>query len=281
MKLPPLLVAFVATALVVPLHAEHDGKLQVLLVGDSTTEARIPKQHQPKGPHFEDVIRILMAGEKDMPPCNVINSGVSGEFIRRLLDSKRYERDIQKLPGLDYIFIRYGINDQAKRENFTENFPKDYQELIGLLKKDHPAAQIIIMTIIPYGNLEKNQQVNALNEKVAKEAGLPLFDIFPRYLAELKKGENMLNYRRISLDKIPPQYLEIVKPFTFENPPRVEVLDNQFDAILGHIPAWYADRHPNPAGYNVIADETAKYLTKMIREKKGATTPAPAAAKAP
>jgi hypothetical protein len=29
----------------------------------------------------------------------------------------------------------------------------------------------------------------------------------------------------------------------------------------------------------VIADETAKYLTKMIREKKG--TPAPAAAKAP
>jgi lysophospholipase L1-like esterase len=89
----------------------------------------------------------------------------------------------------------------------------------------------------------------------------------------------MLNYRRISLDKIPPQYLEIVKPFTFENPPRVEVLDNQYDAILGHIPAWYADRHPNAAGYNVIADETAKYLTKIIREKKG--LPVPAAAKAP
>jgi lysophospholipase L1-like esterase len=279
MKLRSLLVAFAtAVALSMPLHAEHDGKLQVLLIGDSTTEARIPKQHQPKGPHFEDVIRILMAGEKDMPPCNVINSGVSGEFIRRLIDSKRYEKQIQKLPGVDYIFIRYGINEQAKRENFTENFPRDYHELIGLLKKDHPAAQIIIMTIIPYGNLEKNQQVNALNEKVAKEAGLPLFDIFPRYLAELKKGENMLNYRRISLDKIPPQYLDIVKPFTFENPPRVEVLDNQLDAILGHIPAWYADRHPNAAGYNVIADETAKYLTKMIREKKGTT---PAAAKTP
>ncbi|RBP47299.1 lysophospholipase L1-like esterase [Roseimicrobium gellanilyticum] len=279
MKLLPLLAALTVSALLTPLHAEHNGKLQVLLLGDSTTEARIPKQHQPKGPHFEDIIRILMAGEKDMPPCNVINSGVSGEFIRRLLDSKRYERDVQKLPGLDYIFIRYGINDQNKRENFTENFTKDYQELLALLKKDHPKAQIIIMTIIPYGNLEKNQQVNALNEKVAKDAGLPLFDIFPRYLAELKKGENMLNYRRISLDKIPPQYLDIVKPFTFENPPRVEVLDNQLDAILGHIPAWYADRHPNAAGYNVIADETAKYLTKMIREKKGAA--APATAKAP
>ncbi|MEZ0273265.1 MAG: SGNH/GDSL hydrolase family protein, partial [Roseimicrobium sp.] len=251
MRLLPLLTTLLAFALLQPLRAEHDGKLQVLLIGDSTTEARIPKQHQPKGPHFEDVIRILMAAEKDMPPCKVINSGVSGEFIRRLLDTKRYERDIQKLPGLDYIFIRYGINDQAKRENFVENFPKDYHELIALLKKDHPAAQIIIMTIIPYGNLEKNKEVNALNEKVAKDEGLPLFDIFPRYLAELKKGENMLNYRRISLDKIPPQYLELVKPFTFENPPRVEVLDNQLDAVLGHIYGWYADRHPNPAGYNV------------------------------
>ena len=276
MKLLPLLLAFAASIVAHPLHAEHDGKLQVLLLGDSTTEAKIPKQLQPKGPHFEDVIRILMAAEKDMPPCNVINSGVSGEFIRRLIDSKRYEKQVQKLPGLDYIFIRYGINDQAKRENFTENFPKDYQELLGLLKRDHPKAQIIIMSIIPFGNLEKNREVNVLNEKIAKEAGLPLFDIFPRYVAELKKGENMLNYRRISLDKIPAQYLDIVKPFTFQNPPGVVVLDNQLDAILGHIPTWYSDRHPNAAGYNVIVDETAKYLTKVIREKKGAAAPAAA-----
>jgi len=29
-----------------------------------------------------------------------------------------------------------------------------------------------------------------------------------------------------------------------------------------------SDRHPNLAGYNVIADETAKYLTKLLRVKK-------------
>ena len=28
------------------------------------------------------------------------------------------------------------------------------------------------------------------------------------------------------------------------------------------------DRHPNLAGYNVIADETAKYLAELLREKK-------------
>src|SRR5471030_1020649 len=99
-------------------RAENDGKIQILLLGDSTTEAKIPKMLAPKEPQFEDVIRILLAAEGDLPPANVINSGVSGETIRRLLDSKRYDKDASKLPGLDYIFIRYGLNDNSKRENF-------------------------------------------------------------------------------------------------------------------------------------------------------------------
>lgn len=36
------------------------------------------------------------------------------------------------------------------------------------------------------------------------------------------------------------------------------------------LPGWTGDRHPNLAGYNVIADETAKYLAKLLREKKAA-----------
>jgi hypothetical protein len=43
---------------------------------------------------------------------------------------------------------------------------------------------------------------------------------------------------------------------------------NELDPILGDLPGWYGDRHPNLAGYNVIADETAKYLTRLIRERK-------------
>ncbi len=272
--LPSLVCLFLLGALSENLQATHDGRVQILLIGDSTTEAKIPKVLQPKGPHFEDVIRLLLAAEKDLPPCNVINQGLSGEFVRRLLDSKRYDRDIAKVPGVDYILIRYGINDQAKREDFATNFTKDYQELLGRLKQDHPEAKVILMTIIPYGDLEKNKQVNTLVSQVAKEAGLPLFDIFPRYLAELKKGENMLNYRRYALDKVPAAYHEVVRPFVSENPPKIVVMDNQLDAILGHLPGWYGDRHPNAAGYNVIADETAKYLAKMMREGKPAPTPA-------
>ena len=116
-------------------RAEHDGKIQILLLGDSTTEGSIPRLLKPEGPHFEEVIRQLLAAEKDLPPTNVINSGVSGEYIRRLFDSGRYDRDAAKLPGLDYVFIRYGINDRARREDFLVNFVNDFHELIDQTAK--------------------------------------------------------------------------------------------------------------------------------------------------
>ena len=267
-------LAFLALACltaVLPAHAEHEGKLQILLVGDSSTEGSMPRLMRPQGPHLEDVVRILLAAEKDLPPTNVINLGLSGEYVRRLLDTGRYEREIAKKPGVDYIFIRYGLNDYARRENFTENYPKDYSELIARLRKDHPAATLIVMTVIPYMDAEKSAQINALNRQVARDEKLPLFDIYPRYAQELRKGENMLNYRRYALSKVPEQYHELVKSFVFGKAPKqdVMVMDNQLDAQLGKLPGWFGDRHPNLAGYHVIGDETARYLAKMIREKGG------------
>lgn len=249
-------------------QAEHEGKVQILLLGDSTTEGSVPRRHVPKGPHLEDVVRELLAAEKDLPPTNVINLGLSGEYIQRLLDSGRYEKAASKLPGIDFVLIRYGLNDNARRENFADNFPKDYHELIKRLKADHPNATLIVMTVIPYGNEETSLRLNKLNAEVAKAEGLPLFDIYPRYAAELKRGPDMLNYRRFPLEQIPENRREFVKPFVVPGAkPTVEVLDNRLDAHFGHLPGWFGDRHPNLAGYHVIGDETAKFLAPLIREK--------------
>jgi lysophospholipase L1-like esterase len=255
-----------------PAWAEHEGKLQILLLGDSTTEGSIPKRHVPQGPHLEDVVRLLLAEEPDLPPTNVINQGLSGEFIRRLLDSGRYDKDVAKLPGLDYVLIRYGLNDHSYRENLAENFPKDYHELLERLRKDHPQATLIVMTVIPYfvDNDVRAMLLNDLNRKVAEAEKLPLFDIYPRYAAELKKGPDMLNYRRFPLEKIPENRRAFVKPFVVDGPkPTVEVMDNRLDAHFGDLPGWYGDRHPNLAGYHVIGDETAKYLAPLIRKQFG------------
>jgi hypothetical protein len=54
----------------------------------------------------------------------------------------------------------------------------------------------------------------------------------------------------------------------------VVVLDNQLDAHLRDVPGWFADRHPNLAGYHVIGDEAARFLAPLIRERlKAAAKP--------
>ena len=275
MRLPVLRILLVAVLALLfngsQLKAEHEGKVQILLLGDSTTEGSVPRRHVPEGPHLEDVIRLLLAEEKDLPPTNVINLGLSGEYIRRLLDSGRYEKEASKLPGIDYVLIRYGLNDNAYRENLEENFPKDYHELIERIKVDHPQAMIIVMTVIPYGSEEMCLRLNKLNEQVAKAEGLTLFDIYPRYAEELKRGPDMLNYRRFPLEKIPENRREFVKSFIVPGAkPTVEVMDNRLDAHFGNLPGWFGDRHPNLAGYHVIGDETAKFLAPLIREKHAA-----------
>jgi lysophospholipase L1-like esterase len=260
------LLSFAGFGWVGRVSAEHEGKVQILLLGDSTTEGSIPRRHVPKGPHLEDVIRELLAEEKDLPPTNVINLGLSGEYVQRLLDSGRYDKLVPPLPGIDYVLIRYGLNDMSRRDKFDENFVLDYQKLIGKLRKDHPQAELIIMTVIPYATEENSKRINDLNRAVAETEKLPLFDIYPRYAAELKNGPNMLNYRRFALDKIPENRRNFVKPFLV-NGNSVEVIDNRLDAHFGHLPGWYADRHPNLAGYHVIGDETAKYLAPRIRAR--------------
>jgi lysophospholipase L1-like esterase len=247
-------------------RAEHEGKIQILLLGDSTTEGSVPRRLKPEGPHLEKVLEQLLAAAGDVPACHVINSSLSGEYIRRLFDSGRYDRDAAKLPGLDYIFIRYGLNDRARREEFPVNFAKDFHELLARLRQDHPQALLIPMTVIPFADEAASKEINDLILEVARIEKLAVFDIYPRYAAELEKGPNMLNYRRYPLANIPDQYHELVKPFV--NGSGVEVMDNELDAILGDLPGWYSDRHPNLAGYNVIADETAKYLATLLRERR-------------
>ena len=242
-------------------------RLQVLLLGDSTTEASIPKKIAPDEPQFEDTLRTLLAAQPTLPFCDVYNEGQSGEYIRRLLDT-RYDKAVKRKPQADYIFIRYGLNDMARIKDWKTQFPKDFRELLARLRQDHPKAMLIPMTVIPYALDNLHEDINAVIKQIAKEEQLTLFDIAPRYLAELKKGPDMLNYRRFPLSKIPENLRAFATPYI--NPgtdPQVIVMDNRLDGIFGHLPSWTGDRHPNLAGYNVIADETAKWLGEVIHSQ--------------
>ena len=53
----PFLAIALTLATPATLRAGHDGKIQIVLLGDSMTEGRIPRQLAPKEPHREDVLR--------------------------------------------------------------------------------------------------------------------------------------------------------------------------------------------------------------------------------
>ncbi|MDF1862819.1 MAG: SGNH/GDSL hydrolase family protein, partial [Verrucomicrobiales bacterium] len=264
MNLRPTFLILFVLLIGFSLRAEHDGKIQILLLGDSTTEGSIPRLLQPEGPHLETVMEELLAAKDGLPPCRVINSSQSGEYIRRMLDSGRYQSNGADYPGIDYIFIRYGINDRARLENFSGQFPADFHELIGILRNDHPNARIIPTTVIPFSNEEASREMNDLIVQIAGKEGLEVFDLYPLYAEALKQGPNMLNYRRYSLENIPEQFCAFVKPRVHGG--KVVVMDNEWDALFGHLPGWFGDRHPNLAGYNVIATATVDYLVPILKQ---------------
>lgn len=265
------MLALLAASLLLPAwtQAEHQGKIQILLLGDSTCIGSVCRKHDPQGPHLEDVIRMRLAEQKDLPPVNVINQGRDGEYIYGLLTKGHYDRDIARLPGIDFVLFRYGLNDGNKREKFETNFPEDIRGLIARLRKDFPQAKIIPMTVIPFGASRNMDRYNVPIRKVAAEEKLTVLDVGPAYVTELdRKGENALNYRRYLLDKVPDALRERAKPFVVGKPPMVEVMDTTLDAEFGKLPGWYADRHPNLAGYKVIGEETAKFLAPLLKDVK-------------
>ncbi|HYT88196.1 MAG TPA: SGNH/GDSL hydrolase family protein, partial [Gemmataceae bacterium] len=144
-----------------PAQERAPAKVRVLLVGDSTVIGSVCRRQAPKADHLEDVIRKLLAAEKDLPPVEVINQGRDGEFIHGLLTG-RYARDIAKLPRVDFVLIRYGLNDRGRRPDFTANFPKDYRELIRRLQQDHPGCQVILETVIPTSSADGNKAIHDL-----------------------------------------------------------------------------------------------------------------------
>src|SRR5437879_10867096 len=100
-------------SLAFPLQAQEKAppKVRILLLGDSTVIGSVCRRQAPKADHLEDVIRKLLAAEQDLPPAEVLNQGRDGEYIHGLLQG-RYERDVAKLPRVDFVLIRYGLNDR-------------------------------------------------------------------------------------------------------------------------------------------------------------------------
>lgn len=241
------------------------GKIRVLLLGDSTVMGSVCRLTNPKADHLEDVVRKLLAAEADLPEVEVVNRGVDGDTIHRML-ADRYERDVVKQPPYDYVFTRFGLNDFRGLKNFKTEYPANYRKLISRLRSDRPQAEIVLETVIPYLGEASDRAIIEQVRAVATAEKLPVLDQYSPYAAELKNGINMLSYRRMQLQQIPNKYHALIPRESFQGP-TVYVMDNLLDVHFGKLPGWYSDRHPNLAGYQVIGKQLAGYLASRIREK--------------
>lgn len=258
----------IATVFSLTAFTEGD-KIKILLIGDSTTIGNIPRKINPEAPQLEKMIEILLNMEGDLPPVEVINLGKGGETAKRLLENGRYDKEIANIKDVDYIFVRLGINDWFHCENLKKEFPEQLKTVLDLLKKDHPEAKIFPSTICRFMSHNKCEDVNRLIYKTAKEENLELFDLYPAYHKFLlENGENSLNVRNCELNKIPEKYHTMLESYVhvdWKKREMVQINDIHLDPILGHLDGWYSDHHPNTTGYNLIADETVKFLAPIIR----------------
>ena len=238
-------------------------KVRILLIGDSTTIGG-------KG-IFETTIEEIINSNFETPSVEVINSALGGETANSVVESGRYDQEIKPLGKMDYIYVRYGINDSFKRQPVEENFPKDYKILIDKLKADFPSAKIILTTIIPFLKEEGSTLINNIVKDIAKKENLEVFDVYPAYKKGLEThGENSMNVRFIPLADVPEEFKEVALPYSsyvnWKKTDMVRVLTTELDPILGTIDGWYNDRHPNPMGYRMLAVETVQHLLPQLKK---------------
>ncbi|MSQ97498.1 MAG: SGNH/GDSL hydrolase family protein [Gemmataceae bacterium] len=243
------------------------GKVRILLLGDSTVIGTFCRDLYPKADHLEDVVRKLLATEPDLAPVEVLNRGVNGDMVSLLLARpRRYESDVVKQPPLDFIFLRYGLNDIRHVKDFKTEFPASYKKLIARLRADQPKAEIVLETVIPFFSDERNRTINDHVRAVAAAEKLPVLDQHGPYAAGLTKGPNMLFWRRLPLKDVPVKYHALIPPESICGDV-VHVGDNLLDVHLAKVPDWFKDRHPNLAGYQVLGTQLAGYLALRLREK--------------
>lgn len=282
MKHTNLKSIFVATLVMLATLSSYanDDKLTILLIGDSTTEGLTPRNSQPEGPHLERIVANLLACEEGLPVAEVVNLGKGGETAASLFSSNRYAEQVMPYinQDVDYIFVRYGINDWYRLGESVESvgtqFPKDLKYLLECIASDFPDVKLIPMTVIPYMPQENSEFINTIIKQVVGELDLPLLDIYePYYKFNMEQGVNALTVREMDLDKIPAKYHEMVKSrivhYIWNDKLYTKVVsdDNELDALFGECEGWYGDRHPNLAGYNLIARYTVEYIVNDLFNK--------------
>ncbi len=120
----------------------------ILFQGDSITDCgRERSDLTSLGAGYPGVVAKLYQTLFPETKVTFVNKGISGNRVTNLLE--RYEEDFKAI-NPDYLSILIGINDTWRRYDnndptSTEDFEKNYRELLTRVKKDLPECKVIII----------------------------------------------------------------------------------------------------------------------------------------
>ena len=115
--------------------------------------------------------------ENDMPGISVHGVGVNGARVSSYLRCDDFERDLELIRP-DLIIFGIGINDASEKDFEKNNFKKNYNALIKIIKRVNPDCALLFMTNNDSYKREKvkkktRYEVN-LNGEIVEEAFMEL-----------------------------------------------------------------------------------------------------------
>lgn len=231
-------------------------KVVVVHFGDSTCIT----SYLPNDQRVEAVLNHRLSAFYKHQKIVNHNVAAGGDYVRRFLDSGRYEKVVKDtIRHIDIALIRYGHNDQKHCEPIE--FKRHLEEFCDLLSKDYPGLRIVLETNTwvdpehhatdPTTSVQLNKRMNSTWEvvrQVAIEQEYPLVEIYERKKRETETGnwDQRIRNQQLSMEKF-----------------GTRILDGSKDEEMKDVAGWFSDNHPNANGVKIIADEECKTITRL------------------
>ena len=217
---------------------ENKADVTVAIFGDSTDMTC----YLPHAYRLTRRLELLLRDRFTNHQINVHGLAEGGEYLHRLVDSGRLDRELSVMDRCDVVMFRYGLNDI--NQNVTdEAFRTKLIEAIARVRHAHPRAQIVLSTTIPSLCDGYDAQVR----KLATELDLPLIDLHAVLVRQGAMGD-----------------------WDWHNAPQHHIGRQRQQLPAGNLDGLQGDKHPNLHGATIIADTYFEHLEpvieKLIRE---------------
>lgn len=211
-----------------------DAEVVVAMFGDSTDMTNYLTTEMRLGRRLELLLRDRFPDRR----VDVHDLAEGGEYLKRVIESGRLERELRILPRCDIVMIRYGLND-ASQKIPPADFGAQLRAAYAIIRRRFPDARVVLSTTIPFSTGAYNEQTL----EAARELNLPLIPLETFIRQRSADGEHDWHHQpgsRIGRHRV-------------ANPP-----DNP-DGLNG-------DKHPNAFGAQMIAEHYFEHLEPMIVE---------------